>query len=215
MPAISPTMKEGKIIRWLKKEGDKVSSGEAVAECETDKSNLEIEAYEDGILLKILVKEGESAPVGAPIGYIGEKGEKIELPAPAPVASSPTPSPQPSEAARAQGAPTAPAPSPVRAAIPRTLASTPSLKAAAEAVGTGSGAAQVMPFRREGGPERGGGRVLASPLARRMAEEQGLDLGGLHRSGPEGRIIKRDGEAVPTREAGGRQIAPTPGVFLP
>jgi pyruvate dehydrogenase E2 component (dihydrolipoamide acetyltransferase) len=214
MPALSPTMKEGKITRWLKKEGDKVSSGEAVAECETDKSNLEIEAYEDGILLKILVKEGESAPVGAPIGYIGEKGEKIELPAPAPVASSPTPSPQPSEAARAQGPPTVPAPSPVRAAIPRTLASTPSLKAGAEAVGTGTGAAQVMPFRREGEPERGDGRLRASPLARRMAEEQGLDLGGLHGSGPQGRIIKRDVEAVLTRESVVRKIAPAP-VFSP
>src|SRR5712692_2779083 len=99
MPALSPTMKEGKITRWLKKEGDKVSSGEAVAECETDKSNLEIEVYEDGTLLKILVKEGESAPVGAPIGYIGEKGEKVEAPAPALVASPPPAAPQPSDAA--------------------------------------------------------------------------------------------------------------------
>src|SRR5690606_5230123 len=73
MPALSPTMKEGKITKWLKKEGDKVSSGEAVAECETDKSNLEIEAYEDGYLIKIAVKEGETAPVGATIGMIGEK----------------------------------------------------------------------------------------------------------------------------------------------
>src|SRR5216683_2679359 len=98
MPALSPTMKEGKMV----------SSGEAVAECETDKSNLEIDVYEDGTLLKILVKEGESAPVGAPIGYIGEKGEKVEAPAPAPtlVANPPAPSPQPSDAARQQGAPT-------------------------------------------------------------------------------------------------------------
>src|SRR4051794_4129835 len=79
MPALSPTMKEGKITKWLKKEGDAVKSGDAIAECETDKSNLEIEAYEDGFLLRITVKEGESAAVGAPIGYIGEKGESLNV----------------------------------------------------------------------------------------------------------------------------------------
>ncbi len=217
MPALSPTMKEGKITRWLKKEGDKVSSGEAVAECETDKSNLEIDVYEDGTLLKILVKEGESAPVGAPIGYIGEKGEKVEAPAPAPtlVANPPAPSPQPSDAARQQGAPTAPAPTPVRPAIPRTLISTPPVKAPADAPRASSGPAQVMPFRREGEPERGDGRLRASPLARRMAEEQGLDLGGLQGSGPQGRIIKRDVEAVLTRESVVRKIAPAPTFSVP
>ena len=76
MPALSPTMKEGKILKWLKKVGDKVSSGEAIAEVETDKSNLEIEAYEDGTLAKIVVGEGEMAPVGAPIAYIAGKGGK-------------------------------------------------------------------------------------------------------------------------------------------
>ena len=94
MPALSPTMKEGKITKWLKKEGDKISSGEAVAEVETDKSNLEVEAYEDGYLLKIVVGENESAPVGAPIGYVGEKGEKVEAPAPSPKAA-PAPAAQP------------------------------------------------------------------------------------------------------------------------
>jgi pyruvate dehydrogenase E2 component (dihydrolipoamide acetyltransferase) len=181
-------MKEGKITRWLKKEGDQVSSGEAVAECETDKSNLEIEVYEDGTLLKILVKEGESAPVGAPIGYIGEKGEKVETPAPALVASPPPASPQPSEAEPPQG---------VR-------------KAPADAPRASSGPAQVMPFRREGESERGDGRLRASPLARRMAEERGLDLVGLQGSGPQGRIIKRDVEAVLTREPVVRKIAPAP-----
>src|SRR5436190_16596186 len=78
MPALSPTMKEGKIVKWLKKEGDKVSSGEAIAECETDKSNLEIEAYDDGYLLKIVIPEGEMATVGAPIALLGAKGEKAE-----------------------------------------------------------------------------------------------------------------------------------------
>ena len=73
LPALSPTMKDGTITKWLKKEGDKISSGMAIAECETDKSNLEIEAYEDGVLLKILVPEGGAAPVGSPIAYIGRR----------------------------------------------------------------------------------------------------------------------------------------------
>src|SRR5690242_9285302 len=78
MPSLSPTMKEGKITRWIKKVGDTVKSGEAIAEIETDKSNLELEAYDDGVLLQISVQAEESAPVGATIGYIGEKGEKVE-----------------------------------------------------------------------------------------------------------------------------------------
>src|SRR4030095_3226622 len=92
MPALSPTMKEGKITRWIKKEGDKVTSGEAIAECETDKSNLEIEAYDYGFLIKTLVKEGESTAVGSPIAYVGEKDEKIEASASAaPPAAQATP----------------------------------------------------------------------------------------------------------------------------
>src|SRR6516165_161841 len=78
MPTLSPTMTEGKITKWLKKPGDKVSSGEAVAEVETDKSNLEIESYEEGYLLDVAVKEGDSAKVGSPIAWVGEKGEKVE-----------------------------------------------------------------------------------------------------------------------------------------
>ncbi|MFP2907192.1 biotin/lipoyl-containing protein, partial [Pyxidicoccus sp. 3LFB2] len=90
MPSLSPTMKEGKIVKWLKKVGDKVSSGEAVAEVETDKSNLEIEAFDDGYLLQIVVGEDQVAAVGAPIAFLGAKGEKVEAgkaaaaPAPAP-----------------------------------------------------------------------------------------------------------------------------------
>src|SRR6185369_2281701 len=100
MPALSPTMKEGKITKWLKKEGDKISSGEAIAEVETDKSNLEVEAFDDGVLLKILIPEGQTGKVGAPIAVIGQKGEKVEAsaapakaPAPAPAAASAAPTP--------------------------------------------------------------------------------------------------------------------------
>ena len=78
LPALSPTMTEGKIVKWLKKEGDKVSSGEAIAEVETDKSNLEVEAYDDGMLAKILGPGGRDGKVGAPIAFIGRKGAKAE-----------------------------------------------------------------------------------------------------------------------------------------
>src|SRR5690606_39351739 len=78
MPSLSPTMTEGKITKWLKKVGDKVSSGEAVAEVETDKSNLEVEVYDDGYLLKIVVDDDVSAPVGSPIGWIGKQGEEVD-----------------------------------------------------------------------------------------------------------------------------------------
>src|SRR5260370_25182468 len=157
MPALSPTMKEGKITKWVKKEGDKISSGEAVAEVETDKSNLEVEAYEDGYLLKVVVPENESAPVGAPIAYLGEKGEKVEAPAqqPKPVAAAPAPAapaPRPSTPAPA-APPTTSSPGP---AAPRPQAP-----------------AQVVPFRRDGDRRAEEGRLRASPLAKRMAEERG------------------------------------------
>jgi len=200
MPALSPTMKEGKITKWLKKEGDKISSGEAVAEVETDKSNLEVEAYEDGYLLKIVVPENESAPVGAPIGYLGEKGEKVEASAqqPKPVAAAPAPAapaPRPSTPAPAAAQKTsAPAP-----ATPRPQA----------------GPAQVVPFRREGDRRaEEEGRLRASPLAKRIAEERGLDLAALQGSGPQGRIIKRDIEEALTHGAAVPRLAPSLGVPL-
>src|SRR5688572_27241513 len=148
-------MKEGKITKWLKKEGDKVSSGTAIAEVETDKSNLEIEAYDDGVLLKILVPEGSAAPVGSRIAWIGKPGEKIEesaAPAPAaPKAAAPAP---------AQAAPAVPPPLPPKAAAPKPAA-----------------------------PPQANGRVRASPLAKRIAQENGVDLSSVAGSGPSGRIV--------------------------
>src|SRR5918998_1982997 len=93
MPSLSPTMKEGKIVRWMKKVGDKVSSGDAIAELETDKSNLEIEAYDDGTLAEIVVGENQMATVGAPIAYLTGKGGK------AAAAAAPAPQQAPAPAA--------------------------------------------------------------------------------------------------------------------
>ena len=176
MPSLSPTMKEGKIVRWMKKPGDKVSSGDALAEVETDKSNLEIEAYDDGTLARIVVEAGQLATVGAPIAFLAGKGGAKAAAAPAPQAAAPAP-----KAAASAPAPKAAAPS------PRATPSTP------------------------------GGRLRASPLARRMAQERGLDLANIQGSGPLGRIVKRDIEAAlsqaPAPAAAARRApAAAPGV---
>src|SRR5712692_2423122 len=148
LPSLSPTMTEGTITKWLKKEGDKISSGEAVAEVETDKSNLEIEAYEDGYLLRIVVKEGQSAPVGAPIGYIGEKGEKVEVPAAVTVPS----------------APAKPAPGALSESPPPIEMKRPPPQQPLPESGRPTGG-QVLALRREE-PPSGDGRLRASPLAK-------------------------------------------------
>ncbi len=177
MPALSPTMKEGKISKWLKKEGEKVASGQPIAEIETDKANLEFEATDDGVLLKLLLKEGESAPVGAPIAVIGAPGEKVDLsaiqaaPAPAPAEAAPPPAPSPVLAPPAPAARVERAPAPPLAPAPPPPT--------------------ALPTRRA---EPSNGRLRASPLARRMARDQGLDLAMLRGTGPAGRIVKRDVE---------------------
>jgi pyruvate dehydrogenase E2 component (dihydrolipoamide acetyltransferase) len=167
LPALSPTMSEGKITRWLKKEGDTVSSGTAIAECETDKSNLEIEAYDDGTLLKIVVPEGTSAAVGATIAWIGKPGEAI--PDVAPAAKPKTPP------------------------LPAPAAATPAPKAVAPAA--------PPPPVPAAAPTGSNGRLRASPLARKMAASQGVDLASLQGTGPSGRIVKRDVEAALARGA--------------
>ncbi|MFL5356757.1 pyruvate dehydrogenase complex dihydrolipoamide acetyltransferase, partial [Archangium sp.] len=159
MPALSPTMTEGKLIKWLKKEGDKVSSGQAIAEVETDKSNLEVEAYDDGVLARIVVQEGQMAKVGAPIAFLAGKGGAKPAAAPA-QAPAPTAAPAPKAAA--------PSAAPAPAAAPKPVA-TP------------------------------GGRLRASPLAKRMARERGLDLTQVQGSGPLGRIVKSDIEKALTQ----------------
>ncbi len=197
LPALSPTMTEGKIVKWLKKEGDSVSSGEAIAEVETDKSNLEVEAFDDGVLLKILVQEGETGAVGAPIAVIGAKGEKVEASRSAPKPAVPAPP-----------AASAPAPAPVKPAAPKPAAVHPEERAQRP-----GGPAQVVPIRRAEepapAPASEDGRLRASPLAKRMAREEGLDLAGVQGSGPSGRIVKRDVEAA-RGQAGAAAPPPAP-----
>jgi pyruvate dehydrogenase E2 component (dihydrolipoamide acetyltransferase) len=170
MPKLSPTMEEGQLSRWLKKEGDKVSMGEPLAEIDTDKATMEMQALGTGVLRKILIQEGESAPLGQLIAIIGEPDEDISaLASKAPPASKPAPAPaEPQEA---------------EAAAPETKAP------AAEAV-SGNG--------KEPAPQQAAssGRLIVSPLAARMAAESGIDLRSVAGSGPGGRIIKRDVEGL-------------------
>ena len=175
MPKLSPTMEEGQIARWLKKEGDKVSMGEPLAEIDTDKATMEMQALSNGVLRKILVGEGESAPLGQLIGIIGEPDEDIaSLLSEAPAKEAAKPAVQPAPATTEPVAQTA-APEP---------------RATPTAVPADNGA---------------GGRLIVSPLAARMAADAGIDLRSLQGSGPGGRIIKRDIESAMTqRPAAGK-----------
>ena len=183
MPALSPTMEEGTLAKWLVKEGDKVESGDILAEIETDKATMEFEAVDEGTVAKILVPEGtDGVKVGAPIALIAAEGESVDVtaaPAPVPTKEAAAPAPKAAEPAPPPQAPVeTPAAPPAPAAIPA---------------------------RTEGN------RIKASPLARRLAEAQGIDLSSLTGSGPGGRIVRADlGQA-----AGGAMAAPKPAAPAP
>lgn len=175
MPKLSPTMEEGQLARWLKKEGDKVSMGEPLAEIDTDKATMEMQALSNGVLRKILINEGESAPLGQPIAIIGEAEEDIsELLKTAsdakPAKAEAAPEKAESEEAPAVEAKPAEAENPKAAATPSDDGNKPSAAPA--------------------------GRVLISPIAVRMASDAGIDFKAIQGSGPGGRIVKRDIESA-------------------
>lgn len=172
MEALSPTMEEGRLAKWLKNEGDAVKSGDVLAEVETDKAIMELVARGDGILRKRLIPEGATAPVSSLIGVIGTKDEDIS----ALVGGA---------GALAAAAP-AGAPAVSAVALRPTSPNVPSVPA----VQVTSAPVPPSPVVQSGG------RTIASPLARRIAGEKGLDLSGVQGSGPNGRIIKRDIEAA-------------------
>jgi pyruvate dehydrogenase E2 component (dihydrolipoamide acetyltransferase) len=179
MPQLSPTMEEGRLAKWHVKEGDAVRSGDLVAEVETDKATMEIEAAEDGVIEKLLLAEGtEHVPVNHPIALL-----RVEDEVAPPAATTAEPKPEAS-APRPEAAPRAPSAAP----------SAPSLTADAtpEAV-LHRIAEQIRRNGRSRGGD-GGARIFASPLARRLAREFGLELGAFAGSGPRGRIVKADVE---------------------
>ena len=167
MPKLSDAMETGKVIKWLKKEGDAVKGGDVIAEIETDKANVEIEAFGTGVLRKIVVGEGGQVPVGELIGVIADPAEDVSGVAVAP--------------AKPAAAPAGPLPAMESyRSVPATTAVVPMAPAAA---------ATAAPV---------GGRVKASPLARKIAGQTGVDLRLIQGTGPGGRIIRRDVEAAQT-----------------
>jgi len=173
MPALSPTMTEGKLSKWLKKEGDKVKAGQVLAEIETDKATMEVEAVDEGTLGKILVAAGtEGVKVNAPIAVLLEEGEDAS-------------------AAKAAPAPKAPAAPQAAPAQPQPV--TPAKAGASAPVQIPASAG--MTSSKEG-------RVFASPLAKRLAKEKGIDLSRVQGSGPHGRIVKSDLSNVIPAQAG-------------
>ncbi len=176
MPALSPTMETGTLATWNVAVGDAVRSGDVIAEIETDKATMEVEAVDDGVLAVILVEAGaENVAVGTPIARLAEDGEAVDDVASAPAAAAPAP--PVAEAGVGSPAPSAPAPS-----VP-ALAPAPAPAPAAVA-SAASGAGSDAP------------RLFASPLARRIAGDNNIDLAGLTGSGPRGRILRRDVEAA-------------------
>ena len=173
MPALSPTMTEGTLARWLKKEGEAVKAGDVIAEIETDKATMEVEAVDEGILGKILIPDGTAnVKVNAPIAVLVEDGESTEA-APAPKAEAPVPA--------------APTPAPVE---------------------TASGGPSPV---HANGHDTSSTRIAASPLARRMAKQSGIDLSTVKGSGPNGRIVRADIEAAagkPQPQAAAPQTQP-------
>ena len=200
MPALSPTMEEGKLARWLVKEGDAITAGKVVAEIETDKATMEVEAVDEGTLAKILVPEGsENVKVNTPIALIAEEGESVEEVKKAGAASAPP----------AQSKTEAPAPAAAAAPGPQAAVQAGPVAGGYGAV-AGAAEAQAKPAPAPQ-PRRGNGhdgRIFASPLARRLAKEAGIDLSQISGSGPHGRIIKKDVEAA--AQAPGTAVAARP-----
>lgn len=168
MPKLSDTMDTGRIIKWLKKEGEAVTPGDVIAEVETDKANMDMEAYDEGTLLKIIAKEGDRIPVGGLLGILGEQGEDVSS------ITSESEAPASEETAA----------HPAEQAAPSAASQSP------QSVSTAA-----QPETTKAAPSRGDGRLKASPLAKRLAKERGIDIGDVKGTGTRGRIVRRDIEA--------------------
>lgn len=212
MPRLSDTMEMGTVVKWSVKEGDAVSSGDVVADIETDKATMELQTFDDGTVAKLLVPEGQSVAVGTPILMLAAKGESVEEAAAGAgaAASGQAKGQQAGQRSGGEGGDVRDsAAAGSRAdAVARTgqseEAGTPVLSQR-DARG-GAGRQDRTPGRGAGADGRGGpgrnGRIFASPLARKLAEDEGLDLAQLEGSGPSGRIVKRDVEDALARGAG-------------
>ncbi|CAN4119542.1 unnamed protein product [Withania somnifera] len=172
MPALSSTMTEGKIVSWVKTEGDKLAKGESVVVVESDKADMDVESFYDGYLATIIVPEGSSAPVGSPIALLAESEDEISL------AKSQTPTPTSTSSQETQPS------------------VTEEVSSVAASVSSSSDAGPVKMASSIHPASEGGKRVVASPYAKKLAKELGLDLRGVIGSGPNGRIVAKDVDAA-------------------
>ena len=213
MEALSPTMEEGRLVKWTKNEGDQVKAGDVLAEVETDKAVMELVARGDGVLRKRLANEGDASPIGTLLAVIAAADENIDSivgsaapaaaatpaqSAPAAQSQSPTQSRGEASAPPPQKAAASPSVAPPAPAQPRPA---PPRPPAAPAAPRGNGSTQP------GAPSAPGGRQRSSPLARRLASEKGIQLGAIHGTGPGGRIVKRDIENAKATGGSGRSAA--------
>jgi pyruvate dehydrogenase E2 component (dihydrolipoamide acetyltransferase) len=202
MEALSPTMEEGRLVTWLKKEGDDVKEGDVLAEVETDKATMELVARGAGVLRKQLIAEGDTAAVAALIGVIAAADEDVSALTggadAAPAQAAPAAEAPAQQAASGGDAAAAPPAAPAAAAPPAQAEASPAQPAAE---------AKPAPAAQQGAaPGADNGRVKASPLARRLAQEAGMQIGGVQGSGPGGRIVKRDVEQA-VAQGGAQQPA--------
>ncbi len=192
MPALSPTMEKGNLAKWVKKEGDKVAAGDVLAEIETDKATMEVEAVDEGTLAKIVVPEGtQDVPVNQVIAVLAGEGEDVKAAASAGAAATAAP--------------------PKTEAKPEAKAETKPAEAPKQAAPVPAAAPQSAPAQAPA-PAAHGDRVFASPLAKRIAKEANIDLSRVQGSGPHGRVIARD---IETAKSGGALQAPAAGAAAP
>src|SRR5438128_8665873 len=221
MPRLSDSMETGKILRWLKKEGEEVKKGEPLVEIESDKANIEVEAYASGKLSKIVVPEGESAPIGAVIAEIGDGASAPSAQPPAaPQGQAPAAAPEqgakPATAEAPKPQPTTPASHVAHA----DRAAAAAAQTAADASGeqyphggpddrteVGAAAQAALNVIRRPTEQSDGERQRVSPVARRLADEQGVDLRRAQGTGPGGRITKEDVEAAAQQQGQPRPAA--------
>jgi len=180
MPALSSTMTEGKIVSWAKSPGDKVQKGETILVVESDKADMDVESFHDGYLATILIEAGEQAPVGSTIGFLAETEEEIET--------------AKQQASKQEVPSTSSSADPVLGETPATDSST---------------SEPTTPAPQPTATPKKSGRIVASPRARKLAKEQGIDLATLEGSGPHGRIVAADVEAAMGQPSSAPTAAPT------
>jgi pyruvate dehydrogenase E2 component (dihydrolipoamide acetyltransferase) len=198
MPALSPTMEKGNLAKWLVKEGDKVASGDVLAEIETDKATMEVEAVDEGTVAKIVVPEGTTdVPVNDVIAILAGEGEDAKAAGAA--ESAPAKATPPAKAAASSTSTPHPEAPPKAGEVQKPVAAASTSEASLRSTSQNETAGQAPAAQPKG---NGGGRIFASPLARRLAAEGKVDLAQVSGSGPHGRIVKRDIEAAVKGGAG-------------